>query len=138
MLCAACRKTVPSPRIPVVHHGICCNVSQQLLSEKLLLRNRACTVAAWQEYCEAEADPLRGSASALAGYLNAERGEDVLRIAAEAVGSRVEALTGAQLLCALPDPSTPVPTSLPLTPNAYAQSGDVALCDCHNVPLFTG
>jgi len=53
-----------------------------------------------QEYCSAESDPLRGSAAALAGHLNAERGEDVLRIAAEAVGSRFEALAGAQLLCA--------------------------------------
>ena len=57
---------------------------------------------AWQEYCSAQSDPLRGSAAALAEHLNAERGEDVLRIAAEAVGSRFEALAGAQLLCASP------------------------------------
>jgi hypothetical protein len=92
--------------------------------------------AAWQEYCEAESDPLRGSAAALAGYLNAERGEDVLRIAAEAVGSRVEALTGAQLLCALPSTAAIGPVS-DSCPKAYAQSSVVALCGCQIVPLCT-
>ena len=60
-------------------------------------------------------DPLRYSAAALANYLNAERGEDVLRIAAEAVGSRPESLTGAQLLCASPYTHT-LPQSLRCPP----------------------
>ena len=71
-----------------------------------------------QEYCSAQSDPLRGSAAALAGHLNAERGEDVLRIAAEAVGLRFEALTGAQLLCAPP------------------ASGHLALCAHSHLPEF--
>ena len=60
-----------------------------------------------QEYCSAAADPLRDVAPSLAGFLNAERAEDVLRIAAQAVGSRFEGLAGAQLLCAPTAPSPP-------------------------------
>ena len=46
----------------------------------------------------AEADVLKDAAAELVGYQNRERTEDVLRIAAFALGVPLERLEGAQLL----------------------------------------
>ena len=46
----------------------------------------------------ANADPLRDCAAAIVAYQNRERTEDVLRIAAFALGVPLERLEGAQLL----------------------------------------
>ena len=50
----------------------------------------------------AEADVLKDAAAELVGYQNRERTEDVLRIAAFALGVPLERLEGAQLLLARP------------------------------------
>ncbi|CAL5223301.1 g5792 [Coccomyxa viridis] len=50
------------------------------------------------EYMAADADPLRDCAAAIVEYQNKERTEDVLRIAAFALGVPLERLEGAQLL----------------------------------------
>lgn len=47
---------------------------------------------------EADADPLREHAASIVEYQNRERTEDVLRIAAFALGVPLERLEGAQLL----------------------------------------
>ena len=52
----------------------------------------------WLPDQAAEPDPLRDSAAATVAQLNAERTEDVLRIAAFALGVPLDALQGAQLL----------------------------------------
>ena len=60
------------------------------------------SLACWSHRCfpmqAADADPLRECAAAVVEYQNRERTEDVLRIAAFALGVPLERLEGAQLL----------------------------------------